>query len=249
MEVDVTLTANSEGEIELNLRELDGRSIQSLVTSFAKNTDSLALKLPTAAPNRWTAETPYLYEIEISLLRNGSKVQEIRHRVGFRTVEIIRGNITVNGKPLLLKGVNRHDHNSTLGRAINAEHIRQDLLLMKQHNINAIRCAHYPSHPALYALADELGFWVMDEADLECHGFCEATARSPELLKHLSYDERLAAKNGEAKEFTTNNPSWMAAYVDRIEQVVERDKNHPCIFSWSLGNEAFYGINHVSMSV
>ena len=89
--MDVTLTANSEGEIELNLRELDETPIQSLVTPFAENTDNLALKLPIAAPNKWTAETPYLYEIEISLLKNGSKVQAIHHRVGFRSVETIRG--------------------------------------------------------------------------------------------------------------------------------------------------------------
>jgi beta-galactosidase len=118
---------------------------------------------------------------------------------------------------------------------------------MKQHNINAVRCSHYPSLPALYDLCDELGLWVVDEADLECHGFYEAVTRPLEIPESMDYEERKKLKFAKAANFTSDNEDWQSAYVDRMTQLVQRDKNHPSIIIWSLGNEAFYGRNHRAM--
>lgn len=173
-------------------------------------------------PEKWTAETPYLYTLVLSV---GSTY--ISQKVGFRRTELIDGVFCVNGKPIKIRGVNRHEHNAQSGRTVPYADLRYDLQLMKAFNINAIRTSHYPNDPRLYDLADEMGFWVLDEADLECHGFGEV--------------------GGDPANFTSNNPEWKDAYVDRAVQLVTRDKNHPSIIMWSLGNEAFYGSNHQAM--
>ena len=167
--------------------------------------------------------------------------------MGFRSVELKSGLLTVNGKALLLRGVNRHEHHPTLGRAVPLAYIKKDLLLMKAHNINALRCAHYPSHPKLYDLCDELGLWVMDEADLECHGFYDAVARPLNIPEEMDYGERKLLAFPQSASFTSDNEEWTEAYLDRMIQVVQRDKNHASIIMWSLGNEAFYGKNHKAM--
>ena len=182
-----------------------------------------------------------------STAQETAPVQSIHRRVGFRHVELKNGNICVNGKPILFRGSNRHDNHPRLGRAISADWVRQDLLNMKTHNINAVRCSHYPSHPSLPGLCDELGLWVIDEADLECHGFGAAAAASLNL-EGLSYGEKVARTSKDAASYTSDNPAWEAAYLDRMHQLVERDKNHPSVIIWSLGNESFYGRNHVAMS-
>ena len=179
--------------------------------------------------------------------KNKEPTQSIYQSVGFRSVELKGGLLTVNGKPLLLRGVNRHEHHPLLGRAVPLAYIKKDLLLMKAHNINALRCAHYPSHPKLYDLCDELGLWVMDEADLECHGFYDAVARPLDIPEEMDYGERKLLAFPQAAKFTSDNEEWTGAYVDRMIQVVQRDKNHPSIIMWSLGNEAFYGRNHKAM--
>jgi beta-galactosidase len=125
--------------------------------------------------------------------------------------------------------------------------MRKDLLLMKTHNVNALRCSHYPSDPRLFDMADELGLWVMDEADLECHGFYDAVARPQAIPEEMDYEERKKLTFPKAAKYTSDNPSWKAAYVDRMEQMVHRDKNHTSVIIWSLGNEAFYGQNHKAM--
>jgi beta-galactosidase len=201
-------------------------------------------------PHKWTAETPYLYQLETSLVsghRGSNPIQTIRQRVGFRAVELRNGNICVNGKRVLFQGSNRHDNHPRLGRAISLDLVRRDLLQMKAHNINAVRCSHYPSHPSLPGLCDELGLWVIDEADLECHGF-DAAAAVNLNLEGLSYDEKVARTSKDAASYTSDNPDWESAYLDRMHQLVERDKNHPSVIIWSLGNEAFYGRNHAAMS-
>jgi len=118
---------------------------------------------------------------------------------------------------------------------------------MKEHNINAIRCSHYPSHPALFSMCDELGFWVIDEADLECHGFYDAVARPLDIPEDMDYEKRKALTFPKAAKFTSDNEDWKPAYLDRITQLVQRDKNHPSVIIWSLGNESFYGQNHKAM--
>ena len=175
-------------------------------------------------PLKWTAEHPNLYHLRITLTTKGQTLQVIDQPVGFRTVELKDGLIQVNGRPIHLRGVNRHDHHPRFGRAVPVDFIKQDLVLMKQHNINAIRCSHYPNHPALVSFANEIGLYVMDEADLECHGMGVN-------FEHLPSDD----------------PAWKSAYLDRMQQLVHRDKNNASIIMWSLGNESFFGQNHVAM--
>ncbi|WP_371774096.1 glycoside hydrolase family 2 TIM barrel-domain containing protein [Streptomyces sp. NBC_01438] len=162
----------------------------------------------------WTAETPRLYDAE--LVTPGER---IALRVGFRTVAVEDGVIKVNGRRLLFRGVNRHEFHPETGRTVDARTMRHDLVLMKRHNINAVRTSHYPPHPAFLDLCDELGLWVIDECDLETHGFVDLEWRGNPVD-----DER-----------------WTPALLDRAERMVERDKNHASVIIWSLGNECGSG--------
>ncbi|WP_405904466.1 DUF4981 domain-containing protein [Streptomyces sp. NBC_00656] len=174
------------------------------------------ITLPGVEP--WSAEVPRLYDADLAPLSGAAPV---RLRVGFRTVAIRDGRFTVNGAPVLLRGVNRHEHDPDRGRAIDRDTMREDLLLMKRHNINAVRTAHYPPHPAFLDLCDELGMWVMDECDLETHGFIHADwVGNP-----------------------ADDPRWRPMIMDRMRRTVERDKNHPSVVIWSLGNESHHGTN------
>lgn len=169
----------------------------------------------------WTAETPRLYD---AIIR--SEGETISVRVGFRTVRVDEGVITVNGAPIRLRGVNRHEWHPDTGRTLSEDVLRADVLLMKRHNVNAVRTSHYPPDARFLDLCDELGLWVIDECDLETHGF--------ELLGWQG--------NPSA------DPRWRAAYLDRMERTVERDKNHPSVIIWSLGNEAGVGDNLRAMA-
>lgn len=250
--MDVTLDIfNGKGsDLSLILKDASNNIIKSTRLSLKDNTPKVSLRVDVATARLWTAETPYLYQLEIDLYSPHSSEttsQKIIQRVGFRKVELKNGNITVNGVPILIRGVNRHDHHPHLGRAVPLSYIKKDLLLMKQHNINALRCSHYPSHPKLYDLCDELGLWVMDEADLECHGFYDCVARPLDIPESMDYEKRKELTFKKAASFTSDNENWMAAYVDRMTQLIQRDKNHPSVIIWSLGNEAFYGRNHQAM--
>ncbi|KAI0148675.1 glycoside hydrolase family 2 protein [Xylariaceae sp. FL1272] len=206
---------------------------------------STNLSFKVKNPAKWTAETPRLYHLVVAL--NGTSF--LSQRVGFRQVEMKDGLIKVNGQRIVLKGANRHEHHPQFGRAVPYEFMKQDLLLMKTHNINAIRTSHQPSDVRLYDLADELGFWVMDEADLECHGFesiCDAELSPSE--RALPFRERQLLTRANAAKWTSDNPAWEKAYVDRAIQLVRRDQLHPSVIMWSLGNEAFFGRNHVAMT-
>lgn len=251
LEVAFGLDVRSDTDISLTLRDSgdNDRIIQHAAFSPSTKSGKVSHTLHVPSPNLWTAESPYLYDLEIKLLKRGGQtaLQTLHQRVGFRQVEIQDGLLTVNGKPILLQGVNRHDHHPRFGRAVPLDFIRKDLLLMKQHNINALRCSHYPPDPRMLDLCDEMGFWVMDEADLECHGFYDAVARPLDIPEEMDYEERKKLAFPQAAEYTSNNPSWKGQYVDRMECVVQRDKNHPSIIIWSLGNEAFYGQNHKAM--
>lgn len=183
---------------------------------------STDLKLQIINPKKWTAETPNLYHLVISV---GD--QTVAQKVGFRTVEIKEGVFTVNGKRIIIRGVNRHEHHPTQGRAVPYEFMKRDLLLMKKYNINAIRTSHYINDPRFYDLCDELGFWVLNEADLECHGI---------------------GAEPNADSWIADNPDWEEAHLDRAHHLVMRDKNHASVVIWSLGNEACYGRNFVAMA-
>ncbi|CEL06451.1 hypothetical protein ASPCAL09628 [Aspergillus calidoustus] len=204
--------------------------------------------LRVSHPKKWTAETPHLYEFCMRLLsQGGEEVDSVRQRIGFRKVEILRGNITVNGVPILLNGVNRHDHHPRYGRAVPVDFMRRDLLIMKQHNINAVRCSHYPNAPEFYDMCDELGIWVMDEADLECHGFIESVIHDENYPEGTSWSDIKHKCFARSSEFLSENQLWRKAYLDRAERLVKENKNHTSIIIWSLGNEAFYGCNQQAM--
>ncbi|EWH08276.1 glycoside hydrolase family protein [Catenovulum agarivorans DS-2] len=174
-------------------------------------------------PKLWTAETPYLYTLVLTLTDKTGKVVETRStRVGFREVEFgAEGELLINGKSVEIIGVNRHDHDHKKGKALSREDLEEDVKLMKQFNINSVRTAHYPNDPYFYELADEYGIYVMDEANIESHGI----GGLPANLAH-----------------------WNHAMMDRVQRMVERDKNYPSIISWSMGNESGTGPNFASMA-
>jgi len=189
--------------------------------------ETLQLRRSVEDPRKWSAEDPYLYQLQFKLKdEKGELVEVERTDVGFRSVELREGNMLVNGVPITVKGVNRHDHHPRLGKRAPWRTMLEDVLLMKRHNINAVRTSHYPNDERFYDLCDRYGLYVIDEADLECHGFAFA-----EETKHASDD-----------------PSWRGAYLDRMERTVERDKNHPSVIIWSLGNESGCGSNHEAMA-
>ncbi|GAA4066215.1 glycoside hydrolase family 2 TIM barrel-domain containing protein [Nonomuraea soli] len=169
----------------------------------------------------WSAQHPRLYEASVS---NGH--ERVRLAIGFRTVTIEDAVLKVNGEPLKLKGVNRHEFHPVKGRALDAETMLADVLLMKRHNINAVRTSHYPPHPHFLDLCDRYGLWVVDECDYETHGFQELDWRGN----------------------PSDDPRWEQALLDRMRRMVERDKNHPSVIMWSLGNEAGTGRNLAAMA-
>ncbi|MFF2843575.1 glycoside hydrolase family 2 TIM barrel-domain containing protein [Paenarthrobacter sp. NPDC057981] len=169
----------------------------------------------------WSAEVPRLYNASVA-----SPGETVSLRLGFRTVEIKGDQFMVNGRRVVFHGVNRHETHPDRGRVFNEDFAREDLALMKRFNVNAIRTSHYPPHPRLLDIADELGFWVILECDLETHGF---------------------ERHGWVGN-PSDDPAWHEAYVDRMERTVERDKNHPSIIMWSLGNESGTGANLAAMS-
>jgi beta-galactosidase len=169
-----------------------------------------------AHPQKWTAETPYLYTVVVTL-KTPIGEESASCRIGFRKIEIRNRTLLFNGKRIMIKGVNYHDHDDKTGKAISPELFEKDLHLMKKFNINAIRTSHYPKGPYFYDLCDELGFYVIDEANIENHAFIQDICR---------------------------DPRYTNAYLERVQAMVERDKNHACIIFWSLGNESGYGPNH-----
>lgn len=233
-----TARVKADTTLDIKLGEFDSISIPVTGSTTVYKTEFVV-----KGPRLWTAETPNLYPLTIAL----GSTHTISQKIGIRTIKIIGGLICCNGKPIELRGVNRHDHHPQLGRAVPLEFIKQDLLLMKAYNANALRSSHYPNDPRVYAMCDELGLWVMDEADLECHGFYDAVARPEEIPELMDYEERKKLVFPRAAEFTSNNPEWEDAYLDRLQLLVLRDRNHPSIVIWSLGNEAFYGQNHAKM--
>ncbi|GAB2501968.1 beta-galactosidase subunit alpha [Alkalibacterium psychrotolerans] len=177
-------------------------------------------------PEKWSAESPHLYNLYIQLHDGAEKVSVIPQKVGFREIRLNKGLIEVNGKPILFKGVNRHEFHPDMGHYIPVSVMKEDIRLMKAHNINAVRTSHYPSDPRFYELCDEYGLYVIDEVDIETHGFV-----------FVNDWDRLS-----------DSEEWTEAYLDRMKRMVERDKNRPSVLIWSLGNESGFGQNHLAMA-
>ena len=188
---------------------------------------TLALSLPVDNPVLWNADEPYLYTLLIRLQHaSGATTQTVRQPVGFRHLAFNNRRLLINGVSVKLRGVNRHEFHPETGRVLSRETMFQDVLLMKQNNINTVRTSHYPPAPYFLTLCDRYGLYTVDEADLECHGF---------WVSHHAYP-------------LSDDPAWCNAYVDRAARMVERDKNHPAIIFWSLGNESGFGDNHRAMA-
>ena len=180
------------------------------------------MEIKVANAKLWSVEQPYLYTLRLQLQKaNGTIVEQVTQKVGFRSISIKNGQLLINGKAIKIRGVNRHEHDPYTARVMTEQRMLQDLRLMKQANINAVRLVHYPNCPRWYELCDSMGMYVMDEADAETHGLRGTLASTPD---------------------------WGDAFLDRAIRMAERDKNHPSIIFWSLGNESGYGPNQAAMS-
>ena len=219
LEVDIELTGTPKGAIALSLVDAAGTQIASAKQAISAN--ALRFELPIDNPAKWTNESPNLHTLFLTLTdQRGKTVEVIPQPVGFREVEI-KGNVfMVNGTPIKLKGVNRHEHHADTGQVVDRASMIRDIELWKTNNINAVRTSHYPNTPLFYELCDQYGIWVLDEANIESHGF----------------------GNGPQNK-VANDPTWEAAHVNRVLRMLERDRNHPSIILWSHGNEAGIGPN------
>jgi beta-galactosidase/beta-glucuronidase len=221
---------NSPRDFTLVARLFDDNSmmVKEMVSNGLVENEQTIIDLSAeiSSPEKWTAETPNLYTLLV-VLRDGegNELQAMSSNVGFREVEIKDAQFLVNGQPVYFKGVNRHEITPDKGRVVSEEVMRKDLEIMKQHNINAVRTAHYPNMPLWYKLCDEYGVYVWDEANIESH---ELWAKKEVYLSEM--------------------PEWEAAFVDRGVSMVQRDKNHPSIITWSLGNETGVGPNFYTMA-
>ena len=186
-----------------------------------KDSAQVVFKSDVQNPLKWTAETPNLYKLLLIVTdKSGQETEAITSKIGFRKVEFLNGQLCINGRPIYLKGVNRHEHDEITGHVISEEGMRKDIELLQQFNLNAVRTCHYPDDPRWYELCDEYGIYLVDEANIESHG--------------IGYDK---------DKTLANKPAWLNAHMDRTRRMVERDKNHPSIIIWSLGNEAGNGSN------
>ncbi len=191
-------------------------------------TDVMELRLEVSAPVLWNTEEPYLYTLVL-----GTAHETITDHVGIREIDIENRIVRLNGKPIKFRGVNRHDSDPVTGPTVGVEQMKRDLMLMKQHNFNAIRTSHYPNAPVFYELCDRYGFMVVDEADIESHG--------PSEIFHKDYSDsnKFHHWNGPIAD----NPEWEVSIMDRVYRCVHRDKNRPSVVIWSMGNESAYGCN------
>ncbi len=238
LEVDVTLgmiaPPAATHRVIASLLDPDGQEVHGLdlvgdvSVDFAAhgNVASLAVELEGVQP--WSAESPALYTVVVALHRVGPgggrvtrPIEVTACRVGFRRIEVADRQLKINGQPVMIRGVNRHEHDETTGKVLTRQSMIRDIRLMKQHNFNAVRNAHYPNDPRWYALCDEYGLYVVDEANVEAHDNYHTLCR---------------------------DPRWTRAFVERGQNMVRRAKNHACVILWSLGNETGYGENHDAMA-
>lgn len=212
---------NSESEnLSVICRIQDNEKIKYEKTVNVLSGGQVVFETKIAGIKSWSAEIPNLYGLEIEL-KDGERIsQVIRQDIGFRNIKIANGQLLVNGKAITVRGVNLHEHHETTGHVVDFATRKKDIQLMKQNNINAVRTSHYPQDPVFYELCDKYGLYIIAEANIESHG--------------MTYD---------LDKTLGNNPKWLDAHLDRIQRSVERDKNHPSIIIWSLGNEAGNGYN------
>jgi beta-galactosidase len=220
-----TATAGASVRAKLELFDAAGKPAGAAVVkgaSVAAGVESVVvLPMIVRAPLKWTADAPNLYTAILTLEDKAGKVLEaVPAQVGFRTIEIKNARLHINGQPIVFRGVNRHEHSPETGHYVSRALMIRDIEIMKQHNVNAVRTSHYPNDPDWYELCDSYGLYVIDEANIESHGYGD-----------------------DVKNRLANDPAWKAAHLDRIERMVERDKNHPSIVIWSMGNEAGDGPN------
>ena len=225
VKVGVTNRGKSAGSaaVRVTLSDANGRKLRTVtspVVAVAKGREeTVGARLSLRDPLLWSAEAPNLYTVDIELLdADGNVTEATTQKYGFRNIEIKGNKVYVNSMLTLFKGANHHDTHPRFGKAVPVETMIQDILMFKRHNLNTIRTSHYPKAPKMYALFDYYGLYVMDEADQECHG----------------------------NHSLTDNPAWRDAFVDRAVRMVERDKNHPSVVFWSLGNESGGGCNAVA---
>ena len=225
------VSAPENTEMAVRLLEKGETIAEEKRTVSGETEASGTLTVPDA--RLWSAEDPYLYDLEIRLKAPGGEEEIVPVRVGFRKIEIVNSVIRVNGVRVVFKGTNRHDFCGETGRAVTPEKVRRDLILMKRNNINAVRTSHYPNNSALYALCDELGLYVIDENNMETHGMWD-------MLWHqrISADEMLPG----------NRKDWEPILLDRVRSMVGRDRNHPSVLIWSCGNESLTGTVILAMS-
>ncbi|QFJ54115.1 glycoside hydrolase family 2 TIM barrel-domain containing protein [Pseudobutyrivibrio xylanivorans] len=223
--IDMDVVGN--GLVQMILSDDDADILNKVNVTEGKN----HMEMPIKAPKLWSAENPYLFDLQLNVFGETGRLTEvIKEKVGFRRFEMKDGMMHINGKRIVFKGVNRHEFSSSTGRVLSEEEILQDIITIKKNNINAIRTSHYPNQTVFYRLCDIFGLYVIDETNLETHG----TWQIPILFskrKDNSY-----AVPGDRPEYTDN-------VIDRAHSMFERDKNHPCILIWSLGNESFGGSN------
>ncbi len=229
MEAEVRVTGELRDDLRVTVQLWDGETLvgeksaplgSDIIDERGAYHDRITLRLNVENPALWSAETPNLYRAVVQLhTADGTLLEAEACDVGFRQVNIENGLLLLNGKPLLIRGTNRHEHHPENGQVMDEATMVQDILLMKQNNFNAVRCSHYPNHPMWYTLCDRYGLYVVDEANIETHGMVPMN--------------RL-----------TNDPDWLPAMSQRVTRMVQRDRNHPSIIIWSLGNESGHGVNH-----
>lgn len=207
-------------EVAVEIVDSKGGKLYSERKKLPDDTNEISFGKEIKSPLLWSAEKPNLYRMNITLYVGGKPQQHTSQLIGFRESEIKHAQLLVNGKPVYIKGVNRHEHDPHHGHVVDEASMIQDIKLMKEHNINAVRTSHYPNDPRWYELCDIYGLYVVDEANVESHG--------------MGYDP---------DKCLANQPEWQKAFIDRTERMFERDKNHPSVIIWSLGNESGAGCN------
>lgn len=227
IDLDVSNTYNGDEDVMLQYEIIDDKG--DILTYYTKDTTLRAnsrdtIKFRNIVPNvkAWSAEKPNQYTLIFRVKVDGRFIEYIPVKIGFKNTEIRGNQFFVNGQPVLIKGVNYHEHNDTSGHYLDEKTLRKDLELMKRNNINAIRCSHYPQQRLFYELCSEYGFYVCDEANIESHGMGYKLDRGRTL---------------------GNNPDWLNAHMDRTVNMFKRNRNYPCVTFWSLGNEAGNGVN------